>query len=128
MASKTSVSEVRAWAKQQGFALADRGRLPAEVWAAWDLNSKTVGKRNRSTTEVEQPAAAAAVPTQRSVDTDEPARQHDVTALTEDLSAALTRIEQLEQQVSRLSSDLLALKQQPRRRFARARNAATSAG
>jgi hypothetical protein len=128
MASKTPVSEVRAWAKQQGFALADRGRLPAEVWAAWDTNSKTAGKRNRSITKVEQPAAAAAVPAQRSVDTDDPARHEDVTALTEALSAALTRIEQLEQQVSRLTSDLSALKQQPRRRFARSRNAATGAG
>jgi hypothetical protein len=41
MAKKASVGEVRAWAKQQGFQIGDRGRLPAEVWEAWNASTST---------------------------------------------------------------------------------------
>jgi len=34
--SKTNTAEIRAWAKQQGMDVPDRGRLPKEVQEAWD--------------------------------------------------------------------------------------------
>ena len=36
-AARVPASEVRAWALSRGLAVADRGRLPPEIWAAWDL-------------------------------------------------------------------------------------------
>ena len=94
MATKAPVGEVRAWAKQQGFAIGDRGRLPNEVWEAWE-------------------AAAAVVPEQRAAADDELATQ---------LAAAVSRVEALEAQVRALSKRLAAVetsREAPRRRFAR---------
>lgn len=101
MAKKASVSEVRAWAKEQGFELGDRGRLPAEVWTAWEQRS--------SRGSVPQPRVAAEVPA-------------GVTA--EDLATATARISGLERQVAELTERLAKVEArpaEPRRLFARAR-------
>ncbi len=101
MAKKISVAEVRAWAKQQGFQLADRGRLPAEVWDAWNAST-----------------SSAPVPQQR-VSDPEPAG-----ATVEALEAAQARIARLEQQVAELTTRLASLESrpaEPRRRFTRSR-------
>ncbi len=101
MAKKAAVSEVRAWAKEQGYELGDRGRLPAEVWSAWD--SRTVSRA------VPQPRAGLSEP---------------VSVSAEDLAAAVARIAQLEQQVDDLTGRLAQLEAraaEPRRLFARAR-------
>jgi hypothetical protein len=101
MANKASVGEVRAWAKKQGFEVADRGRLPAEVWNAWN---SSVG--------------SAPVPQQRASDPEPPV------ATVEALEAAHARIDRLEQQVAELTETLAGLASrpaEPRRLFARAR-------
>jgi hypothetical protein len=101
MANRTAVSEVRAWAKEQGFALADRGRLPAEVWTAWEGRAQSRALP-RPRAEV---AVAPAVP-------------------LEEFDAAQARIAQLEQQVGELTVRLDRLEarvDEPRRRFGRAR-------
>ncbi len=33
---KSNASEIRAWAKDQGMKVPDRGRIPADVMEAWD--------------------------------------------------------------------------------------------
>lgn len=101
MAKKASVSEVRAWAKEQGFELGDRGRLPAEVWAAWEQRS------TRSS--VPQPRAAVEV-------------TPGVTA--DELATATARIQGLERQVAELAERLTKVEArpgEPRRLFARSR-------
>jgi uncharacterized protein YceH (UPF0502 family) len=90
---------VRAWAREQGFELADRGRLPAEVWSAWEGRG---GSRA-----VPRPRAEAAA-----------------AATAEDVAAAQARLGALEQVVSDLTARLARLEtrvDEPRRRFGRAR-------
>ena len=101
MAKKAAVGDVRAWAKQQGFELGDRGRLPAEVWAAWEAR-----------------AGSSAGPQPR------PAPSADLAVSAADLAAAQARIDRLEQQVSDLTARLAAVEarsKEPRHRFARSR-------
>lgn len=101
MAKKASVGEVRAWAKKQGFEVADRGRLPAEVWDAWNAS-----------------ASNAPVPQQRTSDPEPPV------VTLEALEAAHARIDRLEQQVAELTERLAVLDSRPaesRRLFARSR-------
>ena len=31
-----SSADVRAWARENGFAVSERGRIPAEIWAAYE--------------------------------------------------------------------------------------------
>ena len=98
MAKRAAVSEVRAWAKEQGFELGDRGRLPAEVWEAWDDRDGAVPQQRTS------PAVPA--------------------VSAEDLAAAQERISRLEQQVAELSARLSTVESraaEPRKRFARSR-------
>ncbi|HWH27597.1 MAG TPA: hypothetical protein VNU26_01320 [Mycobacteriales bacterium] len=102
MAKKAPVSEVRAWAREQGFELGDRGRLPAEVWQAWE---------SRSTTSPVPPPRTAA---------DAPAP-----ATADELAALTASVARLEQQVGALTDRLTELERrpaaEPRRLFARAR-------
>lgn len=98
MAKTAAVSEVRAWAKEQGFDLADRGRLPTEVWEAW--------KRRATTTPPTDPGAGTAI------------------VSVEQFAAAQQRLDRLEQQVVELTARLATLESRPaeaRRRFARSR-------
>ncbi len=102
MAKKASVSEVRAWAKEQGFQLGDRGRLPLEVWDAWNAARKQAAPLPKQRVSQPEPAAATA----------------------QDLQDAQARIGRLEQQVAELTERLTQLENRPvetRRRFARAR-------
>lgn len=104
MAKKASVGEVRAWAKQHGFALGDRGRLPTEVWDAWNSRNS--------------PTKPGPVPQQRAT------APEPVAAKAEELEAAQTRIARLEQQVAQLTdrlADLESRPAEPKRRFARSR-------
>lgn len=109
----SSVSEVRLWAKEQGFALADRGRLPAEVWAAWESRGNSQSAKRTPSRKTSTDSASA-----------------------EDLAAATARVDQLEQQVAALADDLAAVKDaqaeqpvdQPRRRFTRPRKAERRSG
>jgi hypothetical protein len=101
MAKRESVSEVRAWAKQKGFQLGDRGRLPGEVWDAWNAATR-----------------ARSVPAPRS------SEPQSSGASAEDLQAALAQVARLEQQVAELASRLTRLENRPaehRRLFARSR-------
>jgi hypothetical protein len=101
MAKKASVGEVRAWAKQRGFQLGDRGRLPAEVWDAWNASTGTAPLPR-------QPVSNAS-----------PAG-----ATVEALQAAQARITRLEQHVAELTDRLATLESrptEPRRLFARSR-------
>ena len=98
MAKKATVSDVRAWAKGQGFDLADRGRLPSEVWEAWE--------RRTTTTPPADSEAGTAIVT------------------VEQFAAAQQRIDQLERHVVELNARLTTLESRPaeaRRRFARSR-------
>lgn len=97
MAKRAAVSEVRAWAKEHGFAIGDRGRLPDEVWAAWESRSTSVPQQRTS------PSAPS--------------------VSLEDFAAAQAQITRLEQQVAELAARLSALEtraSEPRKRFARA--------
>lgn len=113
MAAKSSVSEVRLWAKQQGLAVADRGRLPVEVWAAWESRGNSQSAKRTTSRTTSTPSASA-----------------------DELAAATARIDQLEQQVAALADDLAAVRyaqaeqpvDQPRRRFTRPRTAQRPAG
>lgn len=113
MATKSSVSDVRTWAKEQGFTLADRGRLPAEVWTAWDSRGNSRSAKKPASSKTSTPAASA-----------------------DDLATALARINQLEQQVAALADEVAVVRDaqaeqqadQPRRRFARPRKAAQPSG
>lgn len=99
MAKKATVSEVRAWGKEHGFQLGDRGRLPAEVWQAWESRERAALPQPR--TEVAAPAVTV-----------------------DDLDAARQRIALLERQVGELIGRLATLEQraaEPRRLFARSR-------
>lgn len=100
MAKQASVSEVRAWAKQNGLELGDRGRLPAEVWAAWDArNSRASVLKPRVSQNGTSPQVTA-------------------------LHRAEKRIKRLEEQVSELTARLGRLEQrsvQPGKLFARKR-------
>ena len=101
MAKTASVSEVRAWAKEQGFQLGDRGRLPAEVWSAWEGRS-----------------AARSLPKPRAT---QPERE---SAKSQELRAANARIATLENVVADLSARLAAVEgrvDEPRKLFARQR-------
>ncbi len=101
MAKKAPVSDVRAWAKQNGFVLGDRGRLPAEVWAAWESRNGSASMPQPRAEVVNEPGVSAA-----------------------ELAAAHARIEQLEQQMSQLTARLDAVEArnvEPRRLFARTR-------
>lgn len=105
MAAAVSTSELRAWAKNNGFQVGDRGRLPAEVRSAWEAAQQrtTVPRQQRSET-----SSAPAVPAV------------DVTALIE-------RVEGLEQQMRSLRTQVETLEQRPeqpedrRRLFAKRR-------
>jgi hypothetical protein len=83
MTKRAPVGEVRAWAKEQGFQLGDRGRLPAEVWDAWNAAS-----------------SGSSVPEQRLSD----ATTANPTA--DALQAAHARIAELEKQVVELTDQL----------------------
>lgn len=103
MAAKASVSEVRAWAKENGFEISDRGRLPAEVWAAWEARTH----------------ASTAMPTPRPETNPEPVPTDD-----NELNTARARIEALEDQIATLSARVDAIEARSverRRRFVRAR-------
>lgn len=39
-ATKSNAADVRAWGKQNGFKVPDRGRIPADVQAAYDAKDK----------------------------------------------------------------------------------------
>lgn len=102
MAKRASVSEVRAWAKEQGFELGDRGRLPADIWEAWENRSAT-GPMPQQRSAVDAPAVATA----------------------DDLSALTAHVERLEQQVTALTDRVGQLESrpaaEPRRLFSRGR-------
>ncbi len=101
MAKKAAVSEVRAWAKDHGFELGDRGRLPAEVWAAWESH------------EANRP-----VPRQR------PEAPQPSAVSVEDFQAARATIAGLEKQLAELTGRVTELEgkaKERRRRFARSR-------
>lgn len=98
MAKTAAVSEVRAWAKGQGFDLADRGRLPTEVWAAWERRATTTPPRE--------------------------SRSVTPTVSVEEFAAAQERLYRLERQVVELAARLAAIESRPadpRRRFPRSR-------
>jgi hypothetical protein len=100
--TKASVSEVRGWAKENGFEVSDRGRLPAEVWAAWETRTET-----RAMPQPRSDSSTAA----DSVGPD-------------DLHEAQARIASLEEQVSGLTARIAALESRSnerRRRFVRSR-------
>lgn len=109
MASSAAVSEVRAWAKTNGFDIGDRGRLPAEVWDAWTAAAKPPKRRADSRPQAESAAA--------------PAPKVDQAQLRE----ARERIARLEAELGQLTSRIAAIEQkaeatpQPRRRFVRNR-------
>ncbi len=90
MAKKAPVGEVRAWAKEQGFQLGDRGRLPAEVWDAW--NARTSG---------------SSLPQQR------PSEPATADATADALQAAQARIADLEKQVAELTERLASPRSRP---------------
>jgi phosphate uptake regulator len=97
MAKTAAVGEVREWAKGQGFDLLGRGRLPIEVWAAWERRSTTPTHESRSVTP---------------------------TVSVEQSAAAQERIDRLERQVVELAARLVAVESRPadaRRRFPRSR-------
>jgi hypothetical protein len=102
MATTATVGEVRAWAKQQGFQVADRGRLPAEVWDAWASATEDAPVPQQRLSE--QPVVAAATAA------DLEAAQVRITALEQQLVALVERVSSLESRPT-----------QPRRRFARSR-------
>lgn len=43
-----SQAEIREWARAQGYAVGDRGRIPGEVRAAYEAQSKGGGRRRSS--------------------------------------------------------------------------------
>ena len=109
MAKTAAVSEVRAWAKSNGYDIGDRGRLPTEVWDAWAATQSTASKRGG------RPSPPPAQAPDKAVD------------LTE-LKQAQERIGQLESRVERLTARLEKLQATataqptaPKRRFARSR-------
>ena len=106
MAKRAAVSEVRAWAKDNGFDIADRGRLPGEVWDAWAAAAEPAGDRGpgRGNGRVN-----GSVPTQPSPRSAEPVPSIDPAALRD----AQKRITQLETQLEQLTSRLAALENQP---------------
>ena len=104
MARNAAVSEVRAWAKSNGFDIGDRGRLPTEVWDAWAAAEKPAGRpANRAVRAEPTPAPPAVDPVE--------------------LQDARERIARLEAQLADVTSRLAAVEQQPqpqpRRLFAR---------
>ena len=105
MATSATVSEVRAWARSNGFDIGDRGRLPAEVWDAWDAAAP------KATKSTNRPVPAASPP-----------------APAPELLDAQQRISQLETRLHEVCKRLAALEASagpyspaPKRLFARGR-------
>jgi uncharacterized coiled-coil protein SlyX len=104
-ADRASVGEVRAWAKQNGFSLGDRGRLPSGVWEAWDA---------AHVRRMPAPRAAAEAAVDRSA----------LDGVTTEVADLRARLDTLQRQVDELVQRLAAVEQrppEPRRLFARTR-------
>ena len=95
MAAEVSASEVRAWARENGFEVSPRGRVPAEVQAAWQAAHAKPRRQRRAAS----PAASPA----------EPGLAERVAALEADvarLKAVEERVLALEDQVDSLTARL----------------------
>ena len=46
-ASRQRSRDIRAWAKEQGIPLSDRGRIPADIYAQYDAAQAKPGSRRR---------------------------------------------------------------------------------
>jgi hypothetical protein len=104
-AVRASVGEVRAWAKENGFSLGDRGRLPSDVWAAWE---------EAHVRRMPAPRAAAEPAVDRS----------ELDGVTTEVADLRARVDTLQRQVDELVRRLTAVEQrpaEPRRLFARSR-------
>lgn len=110
-------SAVRAWAREHGFDVADRGRLPAEVRQAYDAahRSKAAAKQ--------KPAKAAPAPTRPAKPAavkPEPAPEPEPADASDDrrLVALAEQLRALTERVAALES---AAPAKPARRFRRTR-------
>jgi hypothetical protein len=101
MTKTLSTSELREWARQNGFAVADRGRLPAQIHAAWTEASRRPKARTRRRTAPE-PAASSRV-TRKATTGAAPAaggQATDIVALQSQMAALTDRVRQLEKKLA----------------------------
>jgi hypothetical protein len=98
-----STSELRAWARNNGFPVADRGRLPAEIRDAWEAAQPPPRERRpaaRASQAAEQERPAPPPPADPRLD-EVLGRLQDLTHEVLELRATVTRMaEQLAEQPS----------------------------
>lgn len=104
--AKVSTSELRAWARENGFTVADRGRLPGEVRDAWEAAQPQRSRRV-------QPAPAT-IQVQKPEPPSTPPAQDD-----QRLDEVLRRLDELADEVAGLRSTLSQIAERPQRRWKR---------
>ncbi len=96
-----STASIRQWAQGNGFAVASRGRLPAEVQAAYDkAHQQAAGRPTPKARTARKSASAAQAADSKAAESDS-AGQADV-ILVERLVAVLARLEDLAARVEAL--------------------------
>jgi hypothetical protein len=112
MTKTLSTSELREWARKNGFAVGDRGRLPAQVHKAWTEASrrpKASTSRRRTNSEAAAPSRATRKPTTGAGQT------QDIIALQAQMAALTDRVGQLERKLAAASPRNKATKRVARR-------------
>jgi hypothetical protein len=92
-----SNSELRAWARENDFAVSDRGRIPAQVRAAWaSQQSQQATPRRRRPAKVTEPAIDQSPDPVMPVVAESTAVQEALAVLQSDLATLAHRVQQLE--------------------------------
>jgi hypothetical protein len=101
MTTTLSTSELRDWARENGFAVGDRGRLPAQVYEAWTEASRRpkarIGKRRSA------PEAAAPSRVTRKAATgagSDEGQTKDILALQSQMAVLTDRVGKLERKLA----------------------------
>jgi hypothetical protein len=101
MTTTLSTSELRDWARENGFAVGDRGRLPAQVHEAWTEASrrpKARTRRSRTAPEAAAPSRVARKPATGAGPGESQAK--DIMALQAQVAVLTDRVGKLERKLA----------------------------
>jgi hypothetical protein len=117
MTKTLSTSDLREWARQNGYAVADRGRLPAQIHTAWEEDAqRTKAKATRRRTTSKAPAAPrVTTPKAMAGAGSGRAQTKDIAALQVQMAALTDRVQQLEKKLAAATAGGKTTKQASRR-------------
>jgi hypothetical protein len=114
--SVDTTSDLREWARQNGYAVGDRGRLPAQIHTAWEEDAqRNKAKTTRRRTTSKAPAPRATTPKPLAGASSGPAKIKDITALQIQMAALTDRVQQLEKKLAAATAASKATKKAARR-------------